>query len=379
MQIHQNAFLAGVLLTTSPLFLQPALGQATGIISASPKRALSEQPSPVAQFTDASALSERVSLERSSILSQPTGSTAVSKPISSKEASLLAQFTDAAALPTHTLSEQTPLPPQPTVTSTLPEEPISLEQAPVLAVTTAPADPPVRASLEQEPILAQAPGQVDDSGWYVSLAPSLAFNFDVDIDSDGPVPITVELFPGGPTVTEDIPVSLSLDTETGFGISGAVGYRWSDARAELEVVYNRNEVDGISVDAEVGTVDVDADVPLDGSIESIQVFLNGYYDIPTGSNIRPYIGAGVGISTLTANDIEADLGTLGELELDDSGVSFVFQAKAGVSYDFANNASAFLGYRLYGIPGQNFNAFDADFDADTVLVHSLQLGIRYQF
>ncbi|MEL6333330.1 MAG: P44/Msp2 family outer membrane protein [Cyanobacteria bacterium J06626_26] len=378
MQIPQNALLAGVLLTTSPLLLQPAYAQEAAT-SASPKRALSEQTSPIAQFTDVPALSDRAAFERASVLGQATETPAAAKYTSSKQASLLSEFADTAELPSQTVSEQTPLLPQPTVTSTLPEESISLEQAPVLAITAAPAAPRVRASLEQEPILAQAPGQVDDSGWYVSLAPSLAFNFDVDIDSDGPVPIEVEVIPGAPTITEDVDVSLSVDAETGFGISGAVGYRWPNARAELEVVYNRNDVDGINVDAEAGIIDLDADLPLDGSIESIQVFLNGYYDIPTGSNIRPYIGAGVGISTLTANDIEADLAELGELELDDTGVSFVFQAKAGVSYDFANNASAFLGYRLYGIPGQNFNAFDADFDADTILVHSLQLGIRYQF
>ncbi|MEM9803986.1 MAG: P44/Msp2 family outer membrane protein [Cyanobacteria bacterium P01_D01_bin.56] len=221
--------------------------------------------------------------------------------------------------------------------------------------------------------IAQAISSEQENGWYVSIGPSLVFGYPVDIASDGDVPITTApLFPGGPAVVANIPIDISLDTETGFGINGAAGYRFDDARVELEVAYTNNNVDGV-------TVNNLAEVPLDGDIESAQLMVNGYYDIPTESRFSPYIGGGVGVATLTANDVEANIPGIGNLALDDTGASFVFQVKAGVGYEISDQASAFLGYRLHGLPGQNFEAFGADFDADTVLIHSVQLGARYEF
>ncbi|MBX2863397.1 MAG: outer membrane beta-barrel protein [Leptolyngbyaceae cyanobacterium MAG.088] len=215
--------------------------------------------------------------------------------------------------------------------------------------------------------------ETSENGWYVSLAPNLVFGYPVDINSDGPVAITTApIFPGGPAVVANIPIDISLDTETGFGINGAAGYRFDDARVELEVAYTNNNVDGV-------TVNNLAEIPLDGEIESAQFMVNGYYDVPTNSRFSPYIGGGVGVATLTANDVEANIPGIGALALDDTGASFVFQVKAGLAYEISDQASAFLGYRLHGIPGQNFEVFDADFDADTLFVHSLQLGARYEF
>lgn len=224
-------------------------------------------------------------------------------------------------------------------------------------------------------LLAQSPDQSDDddNGWYISLAPNLVFGYPLDIESDGNVAITTApIFPGAPAVVTNIPIDISFDTDTGFGINGAAGYRFDDARVEFEVAYTNNDVDGV-------TVNDLAEVPIDGDIESFQFMLNGYYDIPTQSRFSPYIGGGVGVATLTANDVAAAIPGLGNLALDDSGASFVFQVKAGVNYEITDQASAFLGYRLHGIPGQDFEAFGADFDADTLIIHSLQLGAQYSF
>ena len=227
---------------------------------------------------------------------------------------------------------------------------------------------------DSEIFVAQAAlGNGDDNGWYVSLGPSLVFDYPIDIESDGPIEIITDpIFPGGPAVVTNIPFDISLDTETGFGINGAIGYRFDDARVELEVAYTNNDVESVTVN------DLD-EIPLDGEIESTQFMVTGYYDIPTNSRFSPYIGGGVGVATLTADDIETDIPGLGTLALDDTGTSFVFQVKAGVGYQISRQANVFLGYRLHGLPGQDFEAFDADFDADTLWVHSLQLGARYEF
>jgi opacity protein-like surface antigen len=224
------------------------------------------------------------------------------------------------------------------------------------------------------PLLGQIPATTaSQNGWYVSIAPSLVFGYDLDIEADDPVTIVVPApIPGFPAIPTDVDVDVSIDTSTGFGVAGAVGYRFGDGRVELEADYNRNDADSIQVN------DFDS-VPVDGSVEALQFFLNGYYDIPTNSRFRPYIGGGVGISFVSANDIEATVPVLGAVSIDDSSASFVFQAKAGVSYDISDTAIVFAGYRLYGVPGQTFEALDTDFSAETLFVHSLQLGFRYEF
>lgn len=241
--------------------------------------------------------------------------------------------------------------------------------------TTALAQTPELESTEPETerLIAQAMSTEDDNGWYFSIGPSLVFGYPVDVEADDPVTVTVPaVFPGAPPVTTEVPVELELDTDTGFGINGAVGYRFDDARVELEVAYTSNDVDGITLN------DLD-EVDIDGDIESFQFMVSGYYDIPTQSRFSPYVGGGVGLATLEANDVEATLPTLGEVALDGTGTSFVFQVKAGVNYQFSDRGSAFLGYRLHGIPGQEFEALDSDLDTDTLFVHSLQLGGRFEF
>lgn len=215
------------------------------------------------------------------------------------------------------------------------------------------------------------PTQQGTSGWYVALAPEFVFGYDIDTDG-GDVTVPVIPAPGLPPVgTTTVPLDATIDTDSGFGISGAVGYRFDNVRAELEVGYHDNDVDGVTVN--------DVDLPVDGSIDTWRFVLNGYYDFPTGSRFRPYVGGGAGLAILSANDVSATIPNLGELSIDDSSTSFLFQFKAGVGYDFTDTLNAFLGYRLTGIPGQDFEALGTDLEADTLFIHALQLGARYEF
>ncbi|MEM1281373.1 MAG: outer membrane beta-barrel protein [Cyanobacteria bacterium P01_H01_bin.152] len=220
--------------------------------------------------------------------------------------------------------------------------------------------------------IAQAtPSGPATSGWYVALTSELVFGYDIDLDG-GDVTIPVVPAPGLPAVgTTTIPIDASIDTDTGFGINAAVGYRFDNIRAEFEVGYNNNSVDSVSVN--------DIETSVDGDIDNWKFLLNGYYDIPTNSRFSPYVGGGVGLAIVSANDVSATVPILGDVDIDDSSTSFLFQFKAGVGYDITDALNTFLGYRLMGIPGQSFEVLDSDLDADTVFIHSLQLGVRYTF
>ncbi|NJN29142.1 MAG: outer membrane beta-barrel protein [Synechococcales cyanobacterium RM1_1_8] len=223
------------------------------------------------------------------------------------------------------------------------------------------------------------------TGWYGSISPGAGFGYSVDIESES-FEIEVDPIDPGfglpPIVVAPIPVEpidISVKTDTGFAISGALGYQFRDARAELELSYNRNNVSGVDTDGFGNLANAS------GRFDVWSLSANGYYDIPTGTAFRPYIGGGVGIARLTADDVNVGVPALGTASLDGSGISAIFQAKAGLAYDISPNASVFLGYRLQGLPGQNFtvadieNVGDVDFDANTILIHSLQLGGAWRF
>lgn len=237
-------------------------------------------------------------------------------------------------------------------------------------------DPRGLESLADDPVyLSQLPNPLGiKMGWYVSASPSLVFGYDVDADSVTIPALALAPVPPGVSTAS----SVELDTQTGFGISGAVGYRFSAARAELELTYNNNDIDDVTLNSALipgGTLTSASD----GSIDNFILMLNGYFDIPTRSALRPYIGGGAGVAILSVNDLDLAVPGLPVTTIDDSEVSFVFQGKAGVTYHLAPFTHLFLGYRLFFIPGQNFELDDVDFDADSVFVHTVQAGVRLQF
>jgi len=215
----------------------------------------------------------------------------------------------------------------------------------------------VNSDAEEPVVLAQADGGLveaeDDSGWYASITPAVVLGYSLD----------------GDVIVGGVPTDAEIDTESGFGVSGAVGYQFDENfQAEFEVAYNRNEADSIETAL--------ASSALTGNFQLFTFMVNGYYNIPTETPFTPYVGAGVGAGISEANDVSAPAVNV---NLDGSATSFVFQVKTGVNYEVTDTLSAFLGYRLYGLPGVNVDSGVTEFDVDTTLIHSIQLGARYLF
>lgn len=264
-------------------------------------------------------------------------------------------------------------------TSAIALEPLTVSfssTSPNLAEDLFNTEPRGLESLPTDPVyLSQLPNPFGiRMGWYVSASPSLVFGYDVDADS-----VTIPAFglaPLPPGVSPD--ASVELNTQSGFGLSGAVGYRFSVARAELELNYNNNDIDDVTLSSALvpgGSLTSESD----GSIDNFILMLNGYFDVPTRGRLRPYIGGGAGVGILSVNDLELGVPGLPVTTIDDSEVSFVFQGKAGVTYHLAPFTHLFLGYRLFVVPGQNFELDDVEFDADSVFIHTIQAGVRLQF
>ncbi|MCP4577812.1 MAG: porin family protein, partial [Deltaproteobacteria bacterium] len=174
------------------------------------------------------------------------------------------------------------------------------------------------------------------AGFYLSFTPSVVFPFSVDTTSH-------VLSPG------------STRTQTGWGIAGGPGYRYGDFRVEAEVLYGRSDADHVSFSGGGGD--------LSGYYDMWGITANFYYDIPTGTKFRPYVGAGLGGTHFTANDI-----TLagGFPSTHGSNTLFTYKLMAGVSYVLTDAWRVFLGYRFMGMGEQDYETGGIPLEGDDI-------------
>lgn len=164
--------------------------------------------------------------------------------------------------------------------------------------------------------------------------------------------------------------STETNTNTGLAVTGVVGYQFPSlpVRAELELGYTRNsvnqeKVDGISVDA-------------NGHASAWSGLVNVLYDIPTGTRFSPYIGAGAGVSRITA-DVSTD--SLLLTDVNDSATVFTYQGKAGVAYALTDSLSLDVGYTYRKSQDPEFvDSAGIDFKSE-YQTHLLTAGLRYRF
>ena len=125
--------------------------------------------------------------------------------------------------------------------------------------------------------------------------------------------------------------------DTGYIVSGAVGYMIEKYRVEGEVIYQANDVD---------TVDGLSISPIAIDTNALSFLVSGYLDFDTGSIMTPYITAGIG-----ASRVEADI--MGLLEFDDTVLSY--QLGVGVGFAMSETMRLDFRYRYLGAAEAEFN------------------------
>ena len=152
--------------------------------------------------------------------------------------------------------------------------------------------------------------------------------------------------------------NFGLDSTAQWSIAG--GYQVKNYRTELELNYS-------SFGVNKGTFNTQSS-PLDGNVSTTSVLVNGYYDIPTGSKFRPYIGAGIGVGIISGKI--KDQGT--EIDLG-SGSSFAYQGKVGLQYEIAKKGNAFAEFKYLGI-----SSYKSDSGNDVSPPNSYGLSVGYR-
>ena len=143
--------------------------------------------------------------------------------------------------------------------------------------------------------------------------------------------------------------SRSYDGGAGFGL-GFGKYLTPQLRAEGEISHTRADVrpDGA------------------GALRMTSAMGNVYYDLPTGTKVKPYVGAGAGtIYGEATNDIFTD----------DDDFTFAYQLMAGANVEMNNGHEFVVGYRY--LDGEDLNVSGgSDFDLGS---HNIEVGYRMPF
>jgi opacity protein-like surface antigen len=147
----------------------------------------------------------------------------------------------------------------------------------------------------------------------------------------------------------------SIDTRSGMGVNGFAGYKFSNFRAEGELLYTSNSIfqgklSGTNRTDGSNYQQVD---PQTGNISNFSVMLNGYYDIVTGSQFKPFVGVGIGFSSasvtqtalVSPNFFSVPTSQLIERTASASATGFAYQFKVGTAYAISDSTDLYLQYR----------------------------------
>ncbi len=100
--------------------------------------------------------------------------------------------------------------------------------------------------------------------------------------------------------------------------------------------------------------------------------LNGYFDVPTGTNFHPYVGAGIGVARVKTRLSEAEDVTKHR------STNFAWQAGGGLGYNLTRNWTLDVGYRYVNNGHNKWKVEDGKVKTNTE-EHQITAGVRYTF
>ena len=152
-----------------------------------------------------------------------------------------------------------------------------------------------------------------------------------------------------------------LQNDPAFVINGAVGLELTPMiRVEGEIGLHNNTADLLPVS------------PNEFTFSMVSFMANGFFDIPTNSPLRPYVGAGLGFAVAGVEEERFGLTS------NDSDLVGAFQLMAGVGFDISPRATLTFGYRYFTTSDPNFFTAFGPFEMDYTS-HDFLFGARFRF
>jgi opacity protein-like surface antigen len=199
------------------------------------------------------------------------------------------------------------------------------------------------------------------------------------------VPTAYAATTDGPTIAADIGISIPVDADfrnalgrgtysykVGGVVSGAIGWRLSDYRVELNATWAWNDLDqreqfGVSL-------------PMSGKQQTLTGMLNGYYDFNSANMFRPYVGGGLGVvyAKLEANSL-----LIGGEWIDDTDTQFAYNLMAGLGIYFTDHIILDIGYKFTQTSVATFDSIGAGLiptnTTISILRNDFTAGLRLEF
>ena len=154
--------------------------------------------------------------------------------------------------------------------------------------------------------------------------------------------------------------TVEIQNDPAFVINGAIGAELNPmVRVEGEIGYHLNTGDLSAFTNEFTT-------------SMLSFMANGYFDIPTNSPLRPYVGAGLGFAVAGVDE------EIGGLNSTDSDLVGAFQFMTGLGYDFSPKATFTFEYRYFTTSDPNFLTAFGPLDTEFTS-HDFLFGARFRF
>lgn len=154
------------------------------------------------------------------------------------------------------------------------------------------------------------------------------------------------------SILEEAGVQADAEFDTGFAVSGAVGYRFAEGfRIEAELGYREHDLDNI------------ANVAVESKVSALSAMANAYYDIQTDLGFTPYVGAGLGISQVEVDPVSVAGITLTNKEDD---TVFAYAAMAGINVPLTDEVALGFEYKYFGTEDPDFSGTSAEIGSHTV-------------
>lgn len=157
-----------------------------------------------------------------------------------------------------------------------------------------------------------------------------------------------------------------VELSDGYVASAAFGYEFGDGlRVEAQFSYSPNDV------AMLGS-----SVPISGGVDIMTLMANVAYDFGIQDwPVHPYIGAGVGVMRLEADN----LSPFGATTIDDIDLSMAIQAFAGISIELMDQVALTLDYRHLRAPDLALTTAAGLEEFGDYATNQVMLGVRIRF
>ncbi len=156
-------------------------------------------------------------------------------------------------------------------------------------------------------------------------------------------------------------IKYKMDLGSSGGIAG--GYQWNGFRMEAELFglfYQGGKGENGGKEFDIG----------DTFIYGSASMFNVVYDLYLMDSFYIYGGGGLGTLYTLLQD---NLGN------QDTGISFAYQGLFGVGYDFTPTFGMMWGYRILGATGNKYQLGTTTYDINSILSHSFEVRLRFNF